>query len=134
MAHKTRSCTPAFGKHTTHCEFARAVSPVVQATSPTMLYGEKRGHLAGVQLYTVGVFTGLRSVNVSPSAHNSMTDKTAGITFHTGFSRGAVQALHFSLRKKKTELATYLMEQQAFLTKVTETKHILHVKCKFSIN
>ena len=66
-----------------------------------MLYGVKRGHLAGVQLRTAGVFTGLRSVNVSPSAHSSMTDKPAGITFHIGFSRGAVQALHFSLRQKK---------------------------------
>jgi hypothetical protein len=87
------------------------VSPVAQATFPTMLYGVQRGHLVGVQLYTVGVFKGLRSVNVSPSAHNSMTDKPAGITFHTGFSRGAIQALHFSLRQKKVELATYLTEQ-----------------------
>lgn len=66
-----------------------------------MLYGVKREHLAGVQLYTVGVFTRLRSVKVSPCVHNSMTDKSAGITFHIGFSRGAVQALHFSLRQKK---------------------------------
>jgi len=113
------------------------VSPVVQATSPTMLYGAKRGHLAGVQLYTVGVFTWLRSVKVSPCVHISMTDKSAAITFHTGFSRGVVQALHFSLRqkkrKKKKELPIYLTEQPMFLTEVIPTKHILHVKRKFSI-
>jgi len=80
------------------------VSPVVQATSPTMLYGVKHGDLAGVQLYTVGVFTWLRSVKVSPCVDNSMTDKSAGITLHIGLSRCDIQALHFSLRQKKMEL------------------------------
>jgi hypothetical protein len=51
-----------------------------------------------------------------------MTDKSAGITFRTGFSRGIVQALQLSLhKKKKTELAIYLTEQQMLLTEVIAT-------------
>jgi hypothetical protein len=111
------------------------VSPVVQTTSPTLPYGVERGqHLAGAQLYTIGLFVSLRNVNVSPSGHNSMTDKSYGNTFHTRFSRDTVQPLHFTPRKKNLELAIHLTEEQMSLTKVTETRHIIHVQCKLSIN